>query len=447
MFRFIDLHLKEWVSSESRKPIILRGARQVGKTFAVRKLGATFKNYIEINFEESPHLKRIFGENESLDPVRIIRDLSSALNQAIVPGETLLFFDETQVCPKVIIALRYFYEKMPTLHVIAAGSLLDFAIEKVGIPVGRTEFYYLYPVSFLEYLKADGANIMIETILNHNVNEPISEVVHDRILEKLREYLAIGGMPEVVASWVKKKDPVECSKIHHTILNSYRQDFGKYATEYQIKYVELIFENAAKQLGKKFKFSDLEGDFRKRELAPALELLAKAGVLHRIYQSTGQGIPIGATAHPDKFKVMMLDVGLTQALLGLNLSDWFLNPQSAFINRGALVEAFVGQELLTYSEHYIESKLYYWQRDVKGSEAELDFLLQLQAKIIPIEVKSDRGRTFKSMHLFMNTFPETPFGIRFSTHNYSVHEKILSYPLYAIPPTIHWNMPNGFINN
>lgn len=433
MFRFIDSHLKEWTTNEHRKPLILRGARQVGKTFAVRKLGLTFERYVEINFEEHPHLKKIFSEEKDLDPARIIRDLSLALNQEILPGKTLLFFDETQLIPNVIIALRYFYEKMPALHVIAAGSLLDFAIEQVGVPVGRVEFYNLYPMSFLEFLKASNYHLIINEVSNHSINELLSDVIHHKILNILREYLAIGGMPEVVDCWIRRKNPFECSRIHQSILRSYRQDFGKYAKSHQIKYVELLFETAAQQLSQKFKFNVLEGGYRKRELSPALDLLAKAGIIHRVYQSNGQGIPIGAMANREKYKVILLDVGLTQSLLGLELSEWFLNSQSIFVNKGALVEAFVGQELLVYQEPYFDSSLYFWQRDAKGSEAEVDYLIQMQGNIIPIEVKSDKGRQLKSMHLFLNSHPNTPFGIRFSSHNYSIHEKIFSYPLYAIP--------------
>jgi predicted AAA+ superfamily ATPase len=237
----------------------------------------------------------------------------------------------------------------------------------------------------------------------------------------------------VVDCWVRKKNPFECSRIHQSILRSYRQDFGKYAKNHQIKYVELLFETAAQQLSQKFKFNILEGSYRKRELSPALGLLAKAGIIHHVYQSNGQGIPIGATANREKYKVILLDVGLTQSLLGLELSEWFLNSESIFVNKGALVEAFVGQELLVYQEPYFDSALYFWQRNVKGSEAEVDYLIQMQNHIIPIEVKSDKGRQLKSMHLFLNSRPETPFGIRFSSHNYSVYEKIFSYPLYAIP--------------
>ncbi len=444
MNRFIDTDLKRWAADPARKPLLLRGARQVGKTFAVRQLGASFDRYVEVNFEEYPRLKKIFDDNKDLDPFRIVRDLSAAMNVTITPGRTLLFFDETQVIPRVILALRYFYEKMPALHVIAAGSLLDFAIEKVGVPVGRIEFYTLHPMSFLEFLKAGNEDIIFNEILNHEVTEPQSDVIHEKIISILREYLAIGGMPEVVLNWFDKKDPLYCAKLQHNILNAYRQDFNKYAKTHQIKYVELIFEEAAKQLGGKFNFNALPGEYRKRELMPALDLLVKAGVIQKIYQSNGQGIPIGATANHDKFKVILLDVGLTQALLGLNLSDWLLEDQFVFINKGAIVEAFVGQELLVYSPPDFDHSLYYWQRDVKGSEAELDYLVQLEAKIIPIEVKSDKGKHLKSMHLFLKSHADTPFGIRLSLHHYSVHEAIYSYPLYAVAAAVKF-MPYSIL--
>lgn len=269
-------------------------------------------------------------------------------------------------------------------------------------------------------------------------------MIHNQLLEILREYLVIGGMPEVVQTWIKTKDPIQCSKIQQTIIQSYRQDFGKYAKDRQVEYVETLFESALKQLGQKFKFSEIPGEYRKRELSPALELLDKAGVIHKIYQSTGQGIPIGATKNLDKFKVILLDVGLSQALLGLDLSDWFLNPAIHLINKGILTEAFVGQELLVYGDNY-NTHLYYWQRDTKGSEAELDYLIQLKGHLIPIEVKSNKGGHLKSMHLFLDNHPNIPFGIRFSTHNYSVHQKIYSYPLYAIPLSIQWKCPDNFI--
>ena len=318
---------------------------------------------------------------------------------------------------------------MPELHVIAAGSLLDFAIEQVGIPVGRVDFLYLYPLSWLEFLTATGYDSIVKEILMHDHQKPESEFAHDKMLEILREYFAIGGMPEAVAQWVQSKDPAACAKIHQSIIQSYRQDFQKYAKSHQIKYVELIFEEALQQLGKKFKFHQLQGDYRKRELSPALDLLEKAGILHRVHHSDGQGIPLGAGQNSNHFKLIFLDIGLSQALLGLDLADWFLSGKPAFVNKGSVVEAYVGQEMLCYSRANQKAFLYYWQREKKGSEAEVDYLIQQHGKIIPIEVKSDKGRSLKSMAIFLESHIASEFGIRFSVHNYSVYNKIHSYPL------------------
>ena len=444
MFRICDFHLLKWAQSDTRKPLLLRGARQVGKTFAVRKLGESFSQFVEVNFEENPQLRKIFHEDKSLDPHRIIRDLSLALKVEIIPGKTLLFLDEIQTVPQAILALRYFYEKEPSLHVIAAGSLLEFAIEKVGVPVGRVQFFHLYPMNWLEFLKATHNHLLLKAIFDHSFLETVSDTTHEQLLETLREYLAIGGMPEVVAHWVKTKNPMQCEKIHHSILQTYRQDFHKYAKTHQIKYVELLFDEVIRQLACPFKFSKIPGEYRKRELYPALDLLKKANVIQYVRCSSAQGLPLGADINQDHFKLIFLDVGLSQTMLGLGMEDWFLNGTPAFVNKGALVEAFVGQELLTYMDPSSPSPLYYWQRNVKGSEAEIDYLIQLKGQVIPVEVKSGTGQHLKSMHLFLDSHPRSSFGLRFSTHPWSNYEKIMSYPLYAIPMGIQWSPPDGF---
>jgi len=434
MKRFIDLQLMQWKHSEHRKPILLRGARQVGKTFAVRKLGKTFKNYVEVNFENRPDLKTIFDTN--LVPERIIRDLITFLKKEITPNETLLFFDEVQAAPKAIIALRYFYEEMPNLHVIAAGSLLDFAIQQVGVPVGRVSFLYMYPMSWLEFLKAQGNDLLIDRLLNNqaeaSTEASLGSPLHQHTLDLLSEYLAVGGMPEAVSSWMETKNALECSKIHHTILASYQQDFSKYAREHQIKYLELLFEHGVKQLGQKFKFFSLPGEYRKRELLPALDLLCITGIFHRVYHSSGQGIPLGAEVDFNKFKMLFLDIGLTQAILGLDFSDWLLHFKQSYVNKGALLEAFVGQELLVYSDPNIKTALYYWHKEDKNSQAEIDYLIQQKGQVIPIEVKSNKGAHLKSMRIFLDSHPKSSYGIRFSSHDYSIYDGIHSYPLYAI---------------
>jgi predicted AAA+ superfamily ATPase len=435
MKRLIDHDLQEWKMNPRRKALLLRGARQVGKTYAVRNLGKSFENFIEINFERQKEV-HIFFEGD-LDPKKIVQSLSLFTRQPIIPGKTLLFLDEIQALPRVIIALRYFYELMPELHVIAAGSLLDFAIEAVGIPVGRIESLYVYPLSFIEFLLAQkGGEIVVQEIFRHPVQERMSEPIHEKFLELVSNYVAIGGMPEAVKLWIDYNDPLKCAHAHTALIEAYRQDFHSYAKKHQIKYVDLLFDEVPRQLEKQFQYSKIEGDFRKRELAPCMDLLEKAGVVHRIYRTAANGIPLGAEVSFNHFKAILLDVALSQALLGLEMHPLFLYPIKELTNRGGIAEAFVGQELLAYSTSYKKAHLYYWERAERTSQAEVDYLVQDNQNIIPIEVKSGAGSTLLSMHTFLNSHPKSPHGIRFSTQNYSVYEKIHSYPLYAIVKAI-----------
>lgn len=434
MKRLINFHLKEWAGETGRKPLLLRGARQVGKTYAVRELGKQFDVFIEINLEVNPKAREIFAAD--LYPQRIVQEIAYLTKQEIIPGKTLLFFDEVQAEPKTIQALRYFYEMMPELHVVAAGSLLDFAIESVGIPVGRVEFLHMYPVSFLEFLSALGESILLKAIIQHPLDTPISTIAHDRLLQLIKEYLAIGGMPEAVHTWAKEKDALKCFKIQQTLINSYRQDFTKYAKKAQIKYLDILLDNIPRQLGKKFRYSAIPGEFRKRELSPCIDLLTTAGVIHKVYDTAAQGLPLGAQIDPDSFKIILLDVALAQAILGLDITEWLLSAEQPFVNKGEVVEAFVGQELIAYSRPIQKQQLYYWLRNERTAQAEVDYVTAIQQAVVPIEVKSGPGSTLKSMHLFLEKHPTSPFGMRFSTQNYSVYEHIHSYPLYAVSTAI-----------
>lgn len=429
MKRIIDHFLLEWKNeSYERKPLLLRGARQVGKTHAARQLGKTFSSFVEVNLESNENLRNIFTHDH--DPKRIIFQLSEYLQKDIIPGSTLLFIDEIQIVPNAVITLRYFYELMPDLHVIAAGSLLDFAIEKVGIPVGRVSSLYMYPMSFLEFLVAIGNQKWAQTILSHPINEPIFDGLHNNLLTIVGTYLAVGGMPASVNAWRQTQQSRQVKRAHSDLLVSYQQDFNKYAAKHQIKYLDALFNHSLSQLSRKFMYSRIEG-YQKRELEPALELLQKAGLVYPVIRSSGQGIPIGADADINDFKIIFLDVGLSQASLNLDIAQWFIEPLKIFVNKGELIEAFVGQELLAYADPITKSHLYYWRRSERNSQAEIDYLIQIKEKVIPIEVKSGEGSTLKSMHLFLESHSLSPYGIRFSTQNYSTYETINSYPLYS----------------
>lgn len=433
--RIIDFHLDKWKADPYRKPLLLRGARQVGKTYAVRRLGQGFKYFVEVNFELLKEAASIFEKD--LVPDRILIALSLLVKTPIIPGETLLFFDEIQEAPRAIIALRYFYEMMPALHVIAAGSLLEFAIEKVGIPVGRVSMLYMYPMSFIEYLVATGNSLMAKEIVTHSHEIPMEEPIHTLILDKVGEYLSIGGMPEVVARWAQTNDPASSLHVLQQIAATYQQDFEKYARKAQIKYLEQLFRQVPHLIGKEFSYREIHGEYRKRELAPALELLERANIIHAVRHSSGQGIPIGADVNFDVFKVIYLDIALCQAVLGSDISIWFLNPLDGFENRGEIAEAFVGQELLCYASPDSKAELYFWKRMEKNSLAEVDYLLQKGERIIPIEVKSGHGKTLRSLRLFLETHPKSGAAIRFSSHDYSITEDLNSWPLYAVASLAH----------
>ncbi|HHL72266.1 MAG TPA: ATP-binding protein [Bacteroidetes bacterium] len=430
MKRLIFSHLQNWKSDPARKPILLRGARQVGKTWIAREIGKQFDAYVEINFELNPDAKKIF--HFDLDPFRICRDFSLLYGQRIVPGQTLLFFDEIQEEPKALQALRYFYEMIPEQHVLAAGSLLDFEIEKIGLPVGRVASLYMHPMSFLEFLSACGETLLLEMLAEHDGTTPVSEPVHRKLLRLLGEYMAVGGMPEVVQRWCATKKLGDCAAIHRTICDAYRQDFNKYAKKHQLQHLALLFDVIPSLSGRQFKFSQIPGEFKKRDLQPSLELLVKAGLVNKVLHSAGQGIPLGAQARPELFKPIFLDVALAQSILSLQATSWLLEPEASFVNKGEITEAFVGQELLAYSPADQRPQLYFWRRQARSSSAEVDYLLQKDQHVIPIEVKSSTPGRLRSLRLFLEEHRNSPYGVRLSALNFSVDEQLRSLPLYAI---------------
>ncbi|NGX62111.1 MAG: hypothetical protein K940chlam9_01605 [Chlamydiae bacterium] len=430
MKRYTMRSLMEWKRSPSRKSLLLRGARQVGKTHLVRQFGTTFEHFVEINLETYPDLIPLFEGN--LDPERIIRELSLRFQAPIEPGKTLLFIDEIQEFPRAIIALRYFYEKMPGLHVVAAGSLVDFAIQQVGVPVGRVEFLYLYPLSFLEFLEAMERRDLVEAILAQEMGVPFSDPIHQLLLEYFAQYLLVGGMPDAVKCWRDEKNFRACQMIHHNLMVAYRQDFHKYAKEHQVKYLNLILEEAPRFMGRKFTFMSLSGDYRKRDLDPCLDLLIYARVLHKVYQTSAQGLPLLAGSSYQRYKLIFIDIALAQTLLGIGLQESMMNLAKELVNRGEAVEALVGQELLAYSEPRMDPTLFYWHRERAGSTAEVDYVIQKGHDIFPIEVKSGSKREMRSLYRFLETHLTSSFGYRISIDPFSDEEKLASVPLYAI---------------
>jgi predicted AAA+ superfamily ATPase len=429
MKRLIEKNLLDWKLSKGRKPLLLRGARQVGKTYVVRQFGTHFKSFAEINFELLNDAKDIFKED--LKPDRIIGDLSLLLGEKINPGETLLFLDEIQEAPEAIKALRYFYELMPELHVIAAGSLLEFQIEKIGIPVGRVSFINMYPLNFFEFLMAHQKDEYIDVISDIFKKNRINKAIHNHITRLFGEYIVIGGMPEAVNCWIEAKDYRECRRIHGNLIENYRQDFLKYSKKHQIKYIDRLFDEIPGMLGRKFKYTAISGEYRKRELGPALDLLQKAGVIHKIYHTSGQGLPLGAGINYNRFKVIFLDIALAQVVLNIDSTSWILKPLEQIINKGSIAEAFTGQELIAASDVFIKPQLYYWHREARSSNAEVDYLIQDDDLIIPVEVKSGKEGSMRSMKMFLKEHPKSLYGIRLYGGMPGCAENILSYPLYC----------------
>jgi len=430
MKRSIEKVLFEWKSDPSRKPILLKGARQVGKSYLIQTFGKTFRRFVEINFDFQKDLSLIFKPD--LDPVRINRDISIATGKRIIPGETLLFLDEIQECPDAIRALRYFFEKMPELHVIAAGSLLEFALQEIGLPVGRIQPLHLYPVAFVEFLKAKDEELLLEALIEHDTDKEMPEFHHQKLIRLYGEYMAIGGMPEAVEKWLESSDIKRCQRIHRTLVETYRQDFNKYAVRYQKKYVETVYSAVARMSGRKFKYTSVNPTYRSRELRPALDLLTKAGIVHKITHSSSSGSPLAAEMNPLFFKVIHSDVALMQAMLNFESGRWILSPENAAQGFGAMVEAFVGQELLAYRSPYQNSELYYWAREKRGSSAEIDYVEERQGNVIPIEVKAGKSSHLTSLRLFLNEKRATQFGLFFSQKNFAVQGKIRRFPLYAV---------------
>ncbi|MCB1117773.1 MAG: AAA family ATPase, partial [Chlamydiia bacterium] len=256
MKRLVDYHLQAWKNRPEHKPLLIRGARQIGKTYAVRRLGESFVNIIEVNLELAEDAHEIFEKN--LDPERILRELQLYSGEKIIPGKTLVFFDEIQAVPKALTALRYFYERIPGLHVIAAGSLLDFAIEQVGVPVGRIANLYMQPLSFMEFLSAIDQGMLIEAILEQK-QEEMPTVIHNKLLDFLGHYLAIGGMPEAVDKWIKTQNAKESFEVHHQIIENYQMDFRKYAKQHQVKFLEQLYSQIPHLVGQQFQYKNVHG--------------------------------------------------------------------------------------------------------------------------------------------------------------------------------------------
>ena len=430
MRRSIEQELKKWKDAPTRYPLLLRGARQVGKTYIIEKLGREeFESFEIVNFEAQPEAMACF---ESLDPIEIVQRLELVLKRPIFPGKTLLFLDEIQACPQAIVALRYFKEKMPLLHVIGAGSLLEFSLiqGKYSFPVGRVQFIYMRPLSFHEFALASHHENTLEQLQTTSLKDPVVSELHQQLVQLVKEYFLTGGMPAVLEEFIVHRSFLTTGRIQELLLSTYRADFNKYATEAEQRHLRILFDGIPHQVSQHFKYSKIDPQLRSRELKVALDQLQWAGLIHLIFATAGSGIPLAAQMQHTKIKPLFLDIGLLQSALQVD-------PQLVWtqdliqIHNGALAEQFVGQELLAYTDFFREQQLFYWEREKQTSDAQVDYLITIDQHIIPIEVKAGATGHLKSLRVFMEE-KKSILGIRISQHPLSYKDQILSVPFYMI---------------
>jgi len=425
MKRIVEQKLLDWKVSLRRKPLIIRGARQVGKTWLVENILADeFDNFVKIDLEKRRDLHVHFAGN--LDCRSILNHIE-LVTERIIPGRTLLFLDEIQACPRAITALRYFYEEMPELHVVAAGSLLEFAFGEISIPVGRIQYLHLHPLTFYEYLLATGK----ESMADHSLQAPVevSESIQQMILKELRTYFFIGGMPECVKTWHDSGSMIETFQVQSEILDSYRDDFMKYKPRIDTTCLDAVFLNVAKSVGEQLKYTHLNAGHSGQMNRKAFDLLCKARIVQKIPDCDPSGLPLAATANQKKFKAAVLDIGLMQRICQVAVELELQQEKLLAMYRGKLAEQFVAQELLAWHS----SELFYWARDARGSNAEVDYLAVKKNAIYPVEVKSGTGGSLKSMHLMLKTYSHCPHGLVLYDGSYSKlsAQKLVFLPLYS----------------
>jgi uncharacterized protein len=434
MYRQVTETIIKLLMDVNTRPLILTGARQVGKTYIIRELiSKSFKNYVEINLEETPVVSKIF--EDSLEPKEILRKLSIIKNVEIDPCNTLLFIDEAQYEPRSILSLRYFYEKMPELKVVLAGSLLDFALKKISFPVGRVNFIHIHPLNFREYLYATG-NAKLADEIETQFPGPYEDIVHERLTKRLKEYALVGGMPKIVLTHSQNEYSKSFSALQEQIILAYRADLPKYAIgESKYKYAQTVFDVAAKLVGKSFKYSEISRNIRAEHLRSGFDLLNGAHLITQVYSTTG--IPSELNKSINRFKVILSDIGILRHRLGGEAAK-FLESDTGVLSVGAFAEQLVGQEMLS-AFHTSKPELFYWERLERGSSAEVDYVMNLAGSYVPIEVKSLAPGRLNSLRMFLSKYhKEIRFGVRFYAGNTSIHKEqgsksgdIVSLPLYA----------------
>lgn len=443
MIRLVENSLKVWLDSYKRKPMIIRGARQVGKSTLVRLFAENNNlDLIEINLERYLYLDEIFKSSDLSILLKELEGISGKhLNE-----KSLLFLDEIQATPNALACLRYFYEDRPDIAVIAAGSLLEFTLSKhnFSMPVGRVDYRYLGPMSFYEFILNLYPDLS-EYISSLEKIKSIPDVIHFKLVDKLKEYFFVGGMPEAILTFKETGNLNNVKMIHRSICDTYMDDFSKYDQKNKnLLLLQKIFRSIPLNIGKKVKYSHYSRDHKSKEVRDSLDLLIKAKICNPVYSSTCSGLPLEATISLDAYKLMFLDVGLCNHICGLDLKNISALEDDLLINKGQIAEQFIGQHLIISEDMTKSFNLNYWLRENKKGNAEVDFVTVANGKIIPIEVKAGKSGALKSLHQFVYLKKDTDLAIRFDLNKYSKQKVLVnikegpveydleSYPLYAI---------------
>ena len=418
--------LKQWKNRKNRKPLILKGARQVGKTWLMKEFGKThFKYTAYVNFDNNDRMADVFENDYNID--RILMAINIETGVKIVPEETLIIFDEIQENPKAIAALKYFYENAPEYAIIAAGSVLGVAIYKgVSFPVGKVDTLELNPLSFREFLLAVGEEGLVQLIDQMNI--PLLETFRDKYIDWLKKYYFIGGMPEIVSSFVEDKDFSEVRRLQKKIIELYENDFSKHTTENELPRIRMVWNSIPMQLAKenkKFFFGKIREGARAKDFEISIEWLLDCGLVRKVYNVSKPAMPLKAYTEFSAFKLYLLDVGLLAAMSDLDMKT-ILEGNSIFVEfKGALTEQYVLQQLVADTEYTP-----YYFTETK-SEGEIDFLVQKGQNIVPIEVKAEENLKAKSLKVYCQKYTP-PYAVRTSMSNYREQDWMVNIPLYAI---------------
>lgn len=432
--------LKKWLESSNRKPIILRGARQVGKSTLVSLFANQVNNPIAIiNLERHLELETLFETNK---PSHIIEQLSFLPEAKMLQTEgCILFLDELQATPKAIPCLRYFFEDIPSQPLLAAGSLLEFALETQisPMPVGRINYLHMGPMTFTEFLEAMGEGQLKQALEEYKFGDPISTLVHTRFMTLLRQYLFVGGMPEAVKIYSQTRNIQDVSEIHRSILETYREDLPKYIGGRNITRMRHVLNFAASTIGRKVKYSAFSADDASKTIKQDIELLCLARMLTKVHHTNANGPPVQAEIDHKIYKLLFLDVGLMNSLLGANWRSLSQITDDTLVNEGQITEQFIGQHLVELLNNTTNRQPTYWLKDGKAQNAEVDFILGLHGLVLPIEVKAGASGALRSLHEFMKR-KSSPFALRFDANppsqqkvNVNVRGEQISYPLASLP--------------